>query len=144
MKTYLLFLTSDFSDFEDVEFFCVNVFSENDEISNVKYIIQNLHNLIIIFESSAEHKKLKKEIQSLLDNDNTTFYFLFEKNSLLASYIPDNLKEIIYKINSDSNSEEEVLHTTNFDLNTILEKINKAGIESLTKDEKKYLDNFKS
>jgi hypothetical protein len=33
---------------------------------------------------------------------------------------------------------------TNMDLDTILEKLGEFGIESLTRNEKKFLDNFKN
>lgn len=145
MKTYILFLSGDFNDFEDIEFFCVNVFGDNDAILNINYLIQNLQNIIIIFDCELEQEKLNTEIAKMLDTESTHYYFLFNKSSITYSYLPEKLKDIIFKhkihdiIVSNGDAQQDI---KKYDLNTILEKINKNGISSLTKDEKNYLDNF--
>lgn len=145
MRTYLIFLFCDFDDFDDVEFFCTDIFGQTKEISSVKYILQNLNNLIIIFESDVEKNKLEEVLKDILNLDTIYYYFIFDKQHIFMLYLPEKMQEYIFKPNhllGQMFSEQE--KDSKLDLNDILDKINKNGIDSLTKDEKKYLDNFEN
>ena len=59
MKTYLLFLFSNFQDHEDVEFFCLDVLGASTVISKVRFVIEDSSkSIIIIFESESNRKEL--------------------------------------------------------------------------------------
>lgn len=148
MKTYILFLFGNFDDHEDIEFFCMNVIAESKSVSSLKYVIDNLKNLVVIFDSNVKKEDLIDEIDLLLNNENVLFYFMFEKESLLTSYIPESMANLIFKpIELDNVLRIEVNRLENKDkksinLDDILDKIEKSGLDSLTPDEKKFLDNF--
>jgi hypothetical protein len=113
-------------------------------ISSVKYVIENQENIIIIFESNKNIQSLKKEITELLNNDNITFYFLFERNDIVLSHLPEVLRDYAFKP-VDENiliKIEKNVKKSDFNLDDILDKIDEYGFESLTFEEKKYLDDF--
>jgi hypothetical protein len=142
MNQYILFVYGQFEDHEDVEYFCNEIFSQSETIESVKYIIENLQNIILIFESSTDQTKLSIEIFNLLDNENINYYFLFQKSGMVSAHIPSSINEHIFKFKVDElpNTNEEA----KMDLDLILDKIKKEGIGSLTKDEKNFLDNFEN
>lgn len=146
MKTYILFLFGSFQDTEDIEYFCMEVLGESGIVDSLKYVIDNLNNIIVIFDSNVDEKKLISEIDSLLNNNNMVFYFLFPKESIIGSYIPESMRTLIFKPNSDILRLELNLssdtNNDNLNLDTILDKIKKFGVETLTPSEKKFLDNF--
>jgi hypothetical protein len=157
MGTYILFLFGKFQDHEDIEYFCMEVLGESELFTSLKYVIDNLNNIIIIFDSEYEKQKLTTELDSLLDNDNVMFYFLFPKESILSSHIPESMRNLIFKpssdiLNSAPKTEEDgeiilnnILDRMNEDkliLDDILDKIERFGIDNLTPLEKKFLDNF--
>lgn len=140
MNQYILFVYGNFEDHEDVEFFCSEIFTQSEVIESVKYIIENLKNVILIFESSIDQTKLSIEVFNLLDNENIDYYFLFQKSGMVSAHLPNSINEHIFKFKVDDlpNKNEE----TKMDLDLILDKIKKEGISSLTQDEKKFLDSF--
>lgn len=145
MRTYILFIFGDFEDHEDVEYFCMEVLGRSDQIVSIKYVIDHHHNnMVVIFDSGVEEEKLKNEISNLLNTDNISTYFMFKKENLLLSYIPEEIKNLIFKPTSDLLKIEVNLIKTQKELNLddILDKIEKNGIDSLTIEEKKFLDNF--
>jgi hypothetical protein len=151
MKTYFLFLFTNFTDHEDVEFFCLNILGHSPVINEVRYVIEDsTKSLIIIFESNSDRKELSEELHNIISIDDVKFYFLFERQSLYTANLPTQLKDFIFKpstghtsmtLEYETNPILELNHE--LDLDMILEKIEQHGIESLTPTEKKFLDDFK-
>ena len=139
MKSYILFIFGLFEDHEDIEYFCTEIFSQSRAVESVKYVIENSQNIIIIFESELDYTRLSNEIHSLLSNDNVNYYFLFEKEGLVSAHLPKSYNDFIFKYKE---IKPTIFDTETLDLDDILDKIKKQGIDSLTKEEKKYLDNF--
>ncbi len=144
MTTYILFIFGSFEDHEDVEFFCLEIFNNSDLIDSVKYVIENGKNIIVIFESDKEKEKLTNEVKKLLDNENVTFYFLFERNSIITSHLPGELEKFAYKPLDENTliKVKQPIKDITLNLNDVLDKIQKYGIENLTKEERKFLDDF--
>jgi hypothetical protein len=64
---------------------------------------------------------------------------------MITAHLPEQLKDFIFKpvIEPLSIKIEYIKsETPNLDLDDVLEKINKNGLDSLTVEEKKFLDNF--
>jgi hypothetical protein len=137
MKTYLLFIFGSFQDHDDVEFFCTEIFNQSEAIISPKYVIENLNSVIMIFDSEYDYTKLSNEIHTLLNNENIEYYFLFEKEGLVSAHLPKTYNDFIFKFKSIKNEEPEKL-----ELDELLDKIQKSGMDSLTSEEKKFLDNF--
>jgi hypothetical protein len=147
MNTYILFVFGTFEDHDDIEYFCLDVLGDSPKINSIKYVIENNKNIIIIFESDIDIPNLEEEIHPLLNNDNVNFYFMFEKEGLVLSYIPQSVKDLIFKPKSDITEiiiEDDIIQNNKLDLDELLDKIKKRGVESLTKEEKKFLDNFEN
>lgn len=162
MNTYLLFLYGLFDDHEDIEFFCLEILGNSPVVKEVRFVIEDNKNIIVIFESESTRKELSEELYSILTNDIVKFYFLFERESLYSANLPVQMKDFIFKPKKDHSSlrieyekqakdgktvnnstkESEHIKFTESDLDIILEKIEQFGLESLTEDEKKFLDNF--
>jgi hypothetical protein len=145
MKTYLLFIFGVFEDQQDIEYFCMEILASSPMVKSVRYVIENSKNIIVIFDSDKEHKELSKELYSLLINDSVKFYFLFTRDNLVSAHLPMQIKDFIFKPLTDligikyNTSDED---SPQMDLDEVLEKIEKMGIESLTPEEKNFLDNF--
>lgn len=154
MKTFLLFLYGTFEDLEDIEFFCSEILGQSPVVSAVRFVIENNKNIIVIFESEIEKRELSSELHSILNNDAVKFYFLFERESIYSANLPVQMKDFIFKPNDSHTSlrieypsETTSNETINFevmDLDVILEKIEKFGVDSLSEDEKNFLDNFEN
>lgn len=152
MKTFLLFLYGTFEDHEDVEFFCLEVLGESKAVKTVRFVVENNKNIIVIFESDLQRKELSEELHNSLTNEVVKFYFLFERDSIYSANLPVQMKDFIFKPSDEHTSlrieyekptsSEGRVKTSDLDLDVILEKIEQSGIESLTEDEKKFLDNF--
>jgi hypothetical protein len=154
MKTFLLFLYGIFEDHEDVEFFCAEILGTSPAVKTVRFVIENNKNIIVIFESNLVKKELSEELHVILTNDIVKFYFLFERESIYSANLPVQMKDFIFKPKDDhtslrieyetpSTAEGRVM-SSDLDLDVILEKIEQFGVESLTEDEKKFLDNFEN
>jgi hypothetical protein len=147
MKTYLLFIFGTFEDHQDIEYFCMDILGSSKIIGSLRYVIENNNNIIVIFDSDSEKKKLTKEIHELLFTDNVKFYFMFERESVVCANLPLQVKEFIFKPYTEPASlkieyikkEPEYLN-----LDDVLDKIKKYGIESLSEEEKNFLDNFEN
>lgn len=139
-SAYILFIFGDFEDYDDIEFFCLSILGDSPKIKEIKYIFQNLKNLIVILESEEEKQGLVNELYELLDNEHVDFYFVFQLKDIFMVNIPEKMKDIIFKpikLLIEKNIEYQ-----NLDLDSILEKIQKSGLNSLSQDEKNFLDNF--
>lgn len=145
MNTYILFIFATFDDHEDITFFCTEILSGSNAVKSLKYVIESTQNIIVIFDSELEKKELSQELYEILSMDPVKFYFIFERSSLVSAHLPEQVKDFIFKplpessaikIDYIKNTPEEL------DLDRLLEKIEEMGIDSLTDEEKKFLDNF--
>ena len=144
MITYILFIFGTFEDHEDVEFFCLEIFSNSDAIDSVKYVIECGKDLIVIFESDKDKEELSKELTGLLTNDNIIFYFLFERNDIITSQLPKELTSFAFKplVENTLIKIKKSINSKPLNLDDILDKINLNGVDGLTTEEKNFLDNF--
>jgi hypothetical protein len=152
MKTFILFLYSNFKDYEEIEFFCGDLIQSSPHIFEVRYITDNSGSIIVIFESESGRKELSEELHNLISMEDIKFYFLFERETLYSANLPIELKDFLFKSTRDSTSliiefdetstmEDKVDET--FTLDDILEKIEEKGVDSLNPKEKKFLEEFK-
>ena len=134
-----------FEDHEDVEFFCTEVLGENSVISSVRYVIENSQNIIVIFDSDSDYKTISQEMYTVLFTDNIKFYFIFDRESLVTAHLPQQVKDFIFKPASDNMIIRlEYDNKPAMDLDELLDKIEKMGVDSLTPEEKNFLDNFEN
>jgi len=147
MKTYLLFVFGTFDDHEDIEFFCAEILGQSKVVDTIRYVIEGDKNIIVIFESEMGQKDLSEELYSLIINENVKFYFIFERDNLVTAHLPIQMKDFIFKPYTEFeimkvNFEKKEIDKPSLDLDTLLDKIDKMGVESLTPEEKNFLDNF--
>jgi hypothetical protein len=110
-------------------------------------VIESSENVIVIFDSDSELQKLSKDMFDVLKNDNVRFYFIFDRNNLVSAHVPQEIKDFIYKpSNLKIMNLDYVKPESNevYELDDLLDKIEKTGMESLTPAEKKFLDNFEN
>ena len=153
MKTYLLFLFANFEDHEDIEFFCLEVLGVSPKVSKVRFVIEDTSkSIIIIFESEATRKELSEELHNIISMEDVKFYFLFERESIYSANLPIQMKDFMFKPSEEYSSirleynkkDKTEEFNESMDLDNILEKIEQEGIDSLTPDEKKFLDSFQN
>lgn len=148
MKTYILFVFGMFDDHEDVEFFCTDVLGDSPVIKTVRFVIENSQNVIVIFDSDVDIKRLSQELFSVLTTDNIKFYFIFDRDSLVSAHLPKEVKDFIYRPVGDNSIMKLEYQKNNddiiMDLDDLLDKIEQMGIDSLTPEEKNFLDNFEN
>jgi hypothetical protein len=148
MKTYILFVFGMFDDHEDVEFFCTDVLGDTPVIKTVRFVIENSQNVIVIFDSDVDIKRLSQELFSVLTTDNIKFYFIFDRDSLVSAHLPKEVKDFIYRPVGDNSIMKLEYQKNNddiiMDLDDLLDKIEQMGIDSLTPEEKNFLDNFEN
>ena len=147
IKTYTLFIYGTFEDHDEVEYFCMEVMSDSPTVKTLRYVIENNNNIIVIFDSELEPQKLSTELLTFMINDTIKYYFLYPLESLITAHLPEKLKDFIFKPQeSKMNIRVEYIKPSNkiYDLDEVLEKIEKTGLESLTDDEKNFLDNFEN
>jgi hypothetical protein len=143
VKSYTLFIYGTFEDHEEVEFFCMKVLAELDAVKTLRYVIESNNSIIVIFDSNHDGISLSTELLSVMVNDTIKFYLLYPLDTLITAHLPQKLKDFIFKPKEgEMNIKIEYIKPKNFDLDEVLEKIEKSGIESLTEDEKNFLDNF--
>ena len=111
-------------------YFLMNIFSEND-LKNIAYCDDNIgKDMLYVFLDIEKHKEiyhLFKKYNVLLSYKNLTDSFLYQKN-LNPIFNGGDFKEVL--INFLEN---------NLDKDTILDKINDMGIESLNEVDYKIL-----
>ena len=147
MNTFILFIFGMFEDHEDIEYFCMEVIGEMECVKSVRYVIENSENVIVIFDSECDLAKLSKDMFDVLKNDSVRLYFIFERNNLVSAHVPQEIKDFIYKpsnIKFMKLDYEKPEIQQDFELDDLLEKIEKTGMDSLTSEEKKFLDNFEN
>jgi len=148
MKHYILFIFGSFDDDEEVEFFCSDIFPEL-MFNSVKYVVEGLKNMVITFETDKTKFELSKSLYETLSLDYIKFYFIFERDSIVSTYMPQYMNDFIYqvspgdlmKIDYDTYVKKDKPHSF---LDEILDKIDRTGVDSLSKDEKNFLDNFEN
>jgi hypothetical protein len=135
-----------FEDHEDIEYFCMDVINEMDCVSSVRYVIENTQNVIVIFDSDKDMSVISKDMFDTLKNDNVKFYFIFDRSNLISAHVPQQVKDFIYKPSKENvmRVEYKKVPQQTYELDDLLEKIEKTGMESLTPEEKKFLDNFEN
>ncbi len=147
MKTFILFIFGMFEDHEDIEFFCTEILGETKSIKSLRYVIENSQNIIVIFDSDSDYFTLSKDLFESLTIENVKFYFLIERDTLVTAHLPAQVKDFIFKPQTENSAmileyskkeEDKPL----MDLDEVLDKIENWGIESLTIEEKNFLDNF--
>jgi tRNA(Ser,Leu) C12 N-acetylase TAN1 len=144
MKTYILFIFGAFEDHEDLEFFCMEHFSQVSE-KGIKYVIENGGNTVIIFESDKDKETLVDDLKKTLSIEHIKFYFMFEKEKIFWAELPDSIANFIFK---PQESQDDAFKITirkldkNYDIDVLLDKIQEFGFDSLNDDEKYFLDNF--
>lgn len=145
MKTFILFIFGTFDDHEDIVFFCTEILADSPAVKSLKYVIESNQNIIVIFDSDLERIELLEELYKVLLTDSVKFYFMFDRDNIVSAHIPEQVKDFIFKPLPES-SAIKIDFIKNIpeqlDLDDVLEKIEKTGIESLTEDEKNFLDNF--
>jgi len=144
-KTYTLFIYGTFENHDEVEFFCMEVMSNSPVVKTLRYVIENNNNIIVIFDSDLEPQKLSTELLTFMINDTIKYYFLYPLDTLITAHLPEKLKDFIFKPQEvKMNIKVEYIKPSkkSFDLDEVLEKIEKTGLDSLTDDEKYFLDNF--
>ena len=148
MNTYVLFIFGMFDDHEDIEYFCSHVISESKTIESIRFMIENSENIIVIFDSNQEPSKISEDLFPLLIDEHIKFYFIFDIKNLITAHLPQQIKDLLYKQFDDNTivriDHERIKKTIRLDLDDLLEKIKDYGVESLTEDEKNFLDNFKN
>lgn len=146
MKTYILFLFAKFDNLEEIEFFCLEHFPQI-PVGSIKYVIETNGNCIIIFDSDREKEDLIISLNDILSLEYIRFYMVFEKSSIFSFKLPEDLNDFIFKpVKKTSNIFNALIKKENdeYNLDEILEKIQKHGVDSLTPDEKTFLDDFEN
>lgn len=145
MSTYILFLNGFFKNRGDIEEFS-NDFVENVSTTySLRVFIENKESIVLFFDSDGEIQPLRENINEFLSKNDIKSSFMFKKDDLQMVRLPEEVRDIIF---SESPKEsilflEIMAIEKEYNLDEILDKIEKNGIQSLTKDEKKFLDNFK-
>ena len=148
MNTYVLFIFGMFDDHEDVEYFCTDVIGESKVITSIRFIIENSENIIVIFDSEMEPTEVDRELYTILIDEHIKFYFLFKREDMVTAHLPQQIKDLIFTPTIDNTiirvDYEKYKKKETLDLDRLLEKIEESGIESLTIEEKNFLDNFEN
>lgn len=146
LNSYVLFIYGMFDDIEDIEFYCNEVLLQNPAVDKLKFIVENNKNLIVILDSKKDQTDLSTSIHEDLLDQNVKFYFLFRKDEIISAHLPQEVKDFIFKPDKPDQflmiQYSKQSRIESLDLDQVLEKIKKEGIDSLTKDEKKFLDDF--
>jgi hypothetical protein len=142
LKSYILFLYGEFEDVSDIEFFINEIISEIASLTEIRFVVQNFKSIIVIFNSDNSPKELDDDFSLLVDLEQVSYYMLFNLNNIVSFVIPESLNNIIFKPQKTKINDELNEENRKFDLDEILEKISKNGINSISQEEKKFLDDF--
>jgi len=145
MNKFILFLNGFFTERLDIEEFSNNLIEGVKSMSSVKVIIENTESIILFFESDDDEKTLSEKLFNLISDSDIKLSFLFNSESIIGLKIPERMKYLINEKTPDGTMLiiEMMTIERDYNLDEILEKIEKHGIKSLTKEEKKFLDDFK-
>ena len=149
INSYFLYVNGDFETHEDVEKFST-LLQNIDVVDEIKYVIEDIDNIIVIFESMSSRETLIENFGTEISPENCRYYFLFKLSGLVMSLLPIEIKDKIFKPGAtiefeDFNQKKDLQQTEKiYDVDTILDKIEEHGISSLTPEEKSFLDNLDS
>lgn len=144
METYILFLNGNFDDRKELEDFTSKSFVALTNVHSIKYLIEKNKSLVIIFDSDLDEGELLKDLDKVLSDESIKLFFLFNIKTMIGLKMPPEISKMMYNtIPRDSVFFIEIIDREDYDIDELLEKIDNLGIESLTKNEKKFLDNFK-
>jgi hypothetical protein len=146
MKTYILFIFGMFDDQEDIEYFCTQIIGDNPLFKSLRFIVEREENIIVLFNSDVDNETLSKELYGLLINDNIKFYFIFDRDNIITSHLPNEVRDFIFNPNIDNLMVKLDYERPKrpLDLDQVLDKIKETGVEGLTPEEKNFLDNFEN
>jgi hypothetical protein len=146
MKTYILFIFGMFYNQEDIDYFCTQVLGDSPSFNSVRFVIEREQNIIMLFDSDNDKDKVIEEVQLLLIDDNIKFYFIFEKDDIITAHLPEEVKKFIFNPKIENMMVKLDYEKINkpLDLDIVLDKIKETGIDSLTLEEKNFLDNFEN
>lgn len=141
----MIFLFATFKEGEDLRYFCYEHFPQIVE-GKVQYILFT-NGCIILLDSDKSKEELTESIEEILDIDDIHFYLMFEKDSLYFYDLPADLEAIVNNGEYTDLNKEQIFSAAydteeTFDIDSILDKIKYSGIDSLTEDEKNFLENF--
>ena len=123
----------------------MEIMANSPAVKSLRYVIENNNNIIVIFDSDYDAQNLASELLNFMINDTIKYYLLYPLDTLVTAHLPEKLKDFIFKPKEvDMNIKVEYIKSKNkeFDLDEVLDKIEKTGLGSLTDDEKYFLDNF--
>lgn len=147
MKTYILFTFGDFREWEEIlDFITVN-FKKIDSLYERKFIIEANKNIFIQFSTDLNEKELANNLYTTLNNSAVKFYFLFNRDNVVSSYLPDSVLQYIFSEDIKNDSYITIEYEKNneiLNIDTIIDKIKEVGIDNLTPKEKKFLNNFEN
>lgn len=160
MNTYLLFINGMFESTKDIDEFSIEFVNIFNPVTSPKFVIENQYNMIIIFDTDSEEEEVASNIKKKLTSNYVRFYFLFNREDIMVANMPQEISSLLFKdlpkdsaleislinkeeLDTPEKEEEEIEVNGGIYVDTILDKIEKLGIESLTEKEKKFLDNFK-
>jgi len=145
MKSYVLFILGVFGTQKEIEDFTTNTLAQSPIVDRVKYVIDSTPNLVVIFDSELDKTEIIRLLPEYIIDEYVKFYFLFLLDSMITVYLPEQLKDIMFKP-SDQITVIKFGKIPNDlmepNLDDILDKIKEFGVDSLTVDEKTFLDNF--
>jgi len=135
-----------FEDQEDVDYFCTQVMGDIPILKSLRFIVEKEQNIIAIFESDIEEEKLTQELYLLLVNDNVKFYFMFDRDTMVTNFLPGEVRNFIFNphIENIIIKIDYPKYNKTLDLDQVLDKIKETGVDSLTPEEKNFLDNFEN
>ena len=144
METYILFLNGNFENRKELEDFTSHSFVSMVNVHSIKYIIEKNKTFTVIFDSDLLKEDLIKDLDKVLSDESIKLFFLFNIKDMIGIKMPNEISKMIYDvIPKESVFFIELINREDYDIDEILDKIDNLGLESLTKDEKKFLDNFK-
>lgn len=152
MNSYILFIYGMFDDVQDIEYYCNEVLLKNEAVNSLKFVVENSKNLIIVLDSDKGIDFLTESLHTDLLDQHIKFYFMFRKEETVSANLPEEVKNFIYKDTTKDGNEESFMviqyakpkQAESLDLDQVLDKIQTEGIDSLTPDEKKFLDDFEN
>ncbi len=116
----------------------VAIFKEGKCIYTSDLVNKDLINKLV----SLINQKFHQEINDVVNILGMTFSKEFFEKTFKIKY--DDIKDIPQNMSSSKSDISQIIeeNENKFSIDSILDKINKVGIENLTSDEKNFLDNF--
>jgi hypothetical protein len=153
-KKYFLFLLGNFDDIQTVELLKEKIVSLKFKIIDEDYMSSAI---VFIIETDISNKPLNhlEDIEKIKEISEVVNYYLFPTSSLISSFMPDTFKGLVqtsfiqkffetmdmgFDVNQIMYIKIDNTEKTNkYNLESLLDKINESGIDSLTDDELNFL-----